>query len=202
MVIHGKERWIRVANRTAGNDLRHRLKTEIVDETYDAGRYRARRKVEQFGAYVERFLTDAPVRGLKPSTISGYRIRLHKRILPAFGEMVLSRITRARIKEWTVSLLDERLDFDTVKGYVLTLSAVLSQAVEDGLLSANPALRSGMFLKRPKMLTNQRDAFSPEQETAILTATRELFTTQPMLYPLTLTLFRTGIRVGELLGLC
>jgi hypothetical protein len=37
---------------------------------------------------------------------------------------------------------------NTVKGIARTLSAVLSQAVEDEKIAANPALRLGQYLRR------------------------------------------------------
>jgi ribosomal protein S20 len=47
-----------------------------------------------------------------------------------------------RIKAWAAGLLEMGLDFDTALNALLTLSAVLTEAVEDGLITHNPALRS------------------------------------------------------------
>jgi hypothetical protein len=47
------------------------------------------------------------------------------------------------VKAWVAKMADEGLDYDTTLGYLLTLSGVLTEAVEDGLIAVNPALHAG-----------------------------------------------------------
>jgi integrase len=95
--------------------------------------------------------------------------------------------------------LKRGLDFDTALNALLTLSAVLTEAVEDGLITHNPALRSGKLLKRPATIEESELAiFTPEEEGLLLETIRR---ERPLFYPMALTFFRTGLRAGEVLGL-
>lgn len=96
-------------------------------------------------------------------------------------------------------LVDEGLDYDTVSGYLLTLSAVLSEAIEDNLIPVNPALHAGKILKRPKKLEEgELEIFTSEEERNFLGTVKEH---RACFYPMALLFFRTGIRAGEVLGL-
>lgn len=152
-----------------------------------------------FKEYVTRWEAKQPMTGNKPTTIKTYHHRLEKRTLPAFGEQPIAAITRPQIKDWVASLVQEGLDYDTTAGYLLTLSGVLTEAVEDELIVVNPALHAGKIVKRPKTVEEQDlDIFTPEEEQTVLQAAKAF---PPMVYPIVLTFFRTGMRVGEVLGL-
>jgi len=90
------------------------------------------------------------------------------------------------------------LKIPTVRGIARTLSAVLSQAVEDEHLSANPALRLGKYLRRGDESKPQIDPFTRD-EAAILVSTASVHF--PEWHAWTLTAPRTGLRLGELLAL-
>ena len=57
-------------------------------------------------------------------------------------------MTRADCRALHRGVRGKGLKLNTVKGIVRTLSTVLSQAVEDEKLPANPALRIGRYLRR------------------------------------------------------
>jgi integrase len=154
-----------------------------------------------FKDYVAQWEANQPTKAHKPNTLKTYHHRLQKRIVPAFGELPVAAIKRTQIKAWVAALLWEGLDFDTAKGYLLTLSGVLTEAVEDGLIVINPALRAGKLLKRPKTVEeNDRDLdiFTLEEEQTLLQTAKA---DDSIIYPMVLTFFRTGMRVGEVLGL-
>jgi Phage integrase, N-terminal SAM-like domain len=52
-------------------------------------------------AFAQRYLAE---RGLRPTTVKGYRSLLATRILPMFGEMPLIEVTLSDIKIWRASL--------------------------------------------------------------------------------------------------
>ncbi len=152
-----------------------------------------------FRDYFVTWLKNQPARGKKHGTIKTYEWRLKKHALPTFGSLPLSEISRPKIKRWAAGLLDKGLDFDTALNVLLTLSAVLSEAVEDELIPQNPALRSGKLLKRPPTLEEGELAiFTPEEEYLLLETVRR---ERPHFYPMALVFFRTGLRAGEVLGL-
>src|SRR5437867_1334666 len=89
----------------------------------------------------------------------------------------------------------------SVRLIVATLRVILSAAVEDGLLPANPALRLGRLLRPTDPgggVEERPDPFTAgEIETLVAVCAREF----PEWYALILTLARTGLRIGEGLAL-
>lgn len=77
--------------------------------------------------------------GLKPKTIHGYQSLLRSRVVPAFGEAQLKRITPAAVRAWIAEMADEGLSPDRIRQARQLLSAMLDQAVNDGLIARNPA---------------------------------------------------------------
>jgi integrase len=177
------------------------LKAEDREGRYFPEKYKVKReeKSVRLVEYFETWLRNQPAKGKKPSTIAAYNHRGRKHILPHFGTLGLSELTRVKIKAWCAGLLETGLDFDTVQGCLLVLSGILSEAVEDGLIAVNPALHAGKIIKRPPTLGEEELAiFTPEEELAFLKAVREF---RPTFYPMALTFFRTGMRAGEVMGL-
>jgi len=80
---------------------------------------------------------------------------------------------------------------------VATISGVLSAAIEEGILTVNPAARPGKFLKvgdnRDKI-----DFLSAEDTDLLLKATAEHLS---RFHPFLMTALRTGMRQGELVAL-
>jgi integrase len=70
--------------------------------------------------------------------------------------------------------------------------------VEDGLLPANPALRLGRYYRRADQPKPEISPLTREEVALFLKAAREH---APREYPLFLCAVRTGLRLGELLGL-
>ena len=85
-----------------------------------------------------------------------------------------------------------------MRGIVRTLSTVLSQAVEDELLSANPALRMGKYLQRGDEPEPKVDPFTREEAEHVLAVALEHFSEW---HAWLLCGLRTGLRPGELLAL-
>jgi integrase len=86
----------------------------------------------------------------------------------------------------------------TVKGILRALSTVLSQAVEDELLMANPALRTGKYLRQGDEAKREIEPLARPEITHLLAVTKEHL---PRWHPLLLCALRTGLRQGELLAL-
>jgi integrase len=84
-----------------------------------------------------------------------------------------------------------------VRGHLDVLRACFSVAVEDRLITANPAARLGKFVTRSGE-NREIETFTQAELTTILeVAEREM----PDAYPIVLTLARTGLRIGEALTL-
>ena len=75
-----------------------------------------------------------------------------------------------------------------------TLITILNSAVEDGLISTNPAARWGRVVRAEQTEVEEVEAFTPEELTRLLDVTER---SDPDAYPFVLCLARTGLRVGE-----
>jgi len=134
----------------------------------------------------------------KPRTAETYRDYFRLHVLPEFGGLKVRMLHRARIKEWLVSKLKEGYAKGTIRLLTAALRAMLNEAVEDGIIVVNPALRLGKTLKvdgrEAKKGKPEPKAFDREQ------LSRYLASAHPRWYPYFLFLGRTGLRLGESLA--
>ncbi len=147
-------------------------------------------------AYAETFL-ERIEQTRKHTTHRDYRKIFDRYVFPVFRGQDLQQITREKVKAFAVGCLQRGLSAKTVQNIIRTLSSLFSHAIEDNLITANPALRPGKFL--PKI--SKRRSINPltrEELALFLTYTK---TMAPTLYPAFLCAARTGLRQGELLAL-
>jgi integrase len=79
-----------------------------------------------------------------------------------------------------------------------TLVAVLNSAVDDGLISSNPALRWGRVVRSEQTQVEEIELFTPEELTRLLEVIERDY---HYAYPFILCLARTGLRLGEAMAL-
>ena len=156
----GRTTWYRCDSKSQATALYGRLKADIREGRYFPDKIKAHHSEPVpilFRDYVKTWLESQPLKGKKISTIETYRHRLSKHILPAFSTVRLAEIGRPKIKTWVAGLVASGLDYDSASGMLLTLSAVLTEAVEDEVIEVNPALRAGKILKRPNVLVDRNN---------------------------------------------
>jgi len=78
---------------------------------------------------------------IKDKTRHGYRGLLTARILPTFGSARVAAINRAMVGGWVQSMSQEGLSPSRIRQAHQCLSAILEQAVDDGIIGRNPARR-------------------------------------------------------------
>lgn len=169
------------------------------------------------GLYAESWLEGCEARGLKHTTYRAYKVILGKYLKPAFGDKYLSEIDRKIVREFAMtkretvirrntgkkpepripSKAPRTTSARTVQHILCCLSAIFNQAIEDGLVQHNPALKPGKILKA-KGKAEDVNPFTREEEAAFLNAVAEHC---PTYAPLFLTLLRTGCRLGEAIAL-
>ena len=135
---------------------------------------------------------------LKASTVEFYTENMDRYILPALGARPLRDIGRADCRDLIVRARARGLKLNTVRGIARTLSSMLSQAVEDEKIPANPALRMGRHLRRGDEPKLEIQPFTREEASHLVETARVSF---PRWHPWVLCALRTGLRHGELLGL-
>ncbi len=134
---------------------------------------------------------------LKASTVKFYGDNLTRHVLPLLGARIVGSITRADCRLLIGASREKGLKLATVKGIARTLSSLLSQAVEDDKLPANPALRMGRYLRRGDEAKPVIQPLTREEATHLVATAAAQY---PRWHPWILCALRTGLRSGELLA--
>jgi len=135
---------------------------------------------------------------VKPSTLTSYEYALRVHILPDLGKHQLGKLTREAIKAFLGKKNEAGLSRDTVRVLHATLRALLEEAVESGIVPVNVARRAGKFVKG-KADRGEKIQFFSRDELALFLETAK--SEALAYYPLFLCLARTGLRIGEAIGL-
>jgi integrase len=151
-----------------------------------------------------------PEHGLKFTTWRDYNGCLKRRLIPALGNRLLASIKRRDIRTLESALHGEGLSDANIKKHRRVLSSILTEAVEDELIAANPALGARRRRRsKQKQVKRRQDPFSRNElaalfETAEVHATeRNGKTARPFrtFVPFLLCLAHTGMRLGEAIAL-
>ena len=147
--------------------------------------------------YAAGFLTGKET-SVKTNTLDYYRRNLKNHILPALGRLGLKSLDVPRLKKWKVDMLAAGHGVHVVRAAMCTLSVVLGEAVNDGILTENPLTR----VERPRIPKNpaqpgRREIVWDENDlSGFLIAAQG-----HRLYNLFYLLAATGMRRGEALAL-
>ena len=195
----GKEpAWNR---KKAETELRRRL----VDVERDG--YRAPDK-QTFAAFAERWLTEyLPGRGLKVTTLDGYRQTLNRHLLPHFGAILLHELEHQPelIDRYITTKTRAGLSPKTITNHLLLLQVMLKRAVRWRLIARNPVHDTD----RPRVAQPERNILSAAEIARLWTAytilEREADEAERdwwhVARTLTFTALGTAMRRGELLAL-
>jgi integrase len=149
---------------------------------------------ETFQEFAERWYKGHVQVMLKIGTRMAYGALL-KNLYADFGNKPIGDITRADVREFCLSKIQEGLAPATVGMMKSVLCAILNVAVEDELIDRNPAARAGKFIPKAEQ---SRPFLSPEAAQALLGTARE---TDPEFHPVFLMMLRAGLRIGEVRAL-
>ena len=163
-----------------------------------------------FGPYAESWVEGCDARGLKHTTHRAYKMILETHLKPAFGHKHLIEIDRKAVRAFALEKRDtlitrttkqsqapRKTSARTVQHILCCLSSIFNQAIEDGLVQHNPALKPGKILKI-KATAEDVNPFSREEEAVFLHAVQAGWSAY---YPFFLFLLRTGCRLGEAIAL-
>lgn len=152
--------------------------------------------VPTFGEYAKTWRDVVIPATCKRSTVRTYRATLKKYVLPAFGKRSVNEIKKADIKAFLMDWANRGCSRSLVAKMRNILAGVLTLAVDAEVIPVNPAHRLGKIarLKQPKRI----EPLTRDELSHLLATFRTYF---PSGYALALTLARTGLRLGEALGL-
>jgi integrase len=151
----------------------------------------------RFSEYADMWITITVPATCKRSTASDYQGLLKNHILPVFGAKPVDEINRHMVKQFLLKKVNEGFAASTVTHMKNAISGILNLAVDDDTIPANPAHRIGKVFKTQK-ISPVLDPLSREELSKLLKIFQKYY---PDSHPLVLTLARTGIRLGEALGL-
>jgi integrase len=130
-------------------------------------------------------------------TYRTYEWALRTYVLPTLGERRLDTIGRGDIRRFVDELYRKGvLRKSTLRLVVQVLRGLLSYAVEEELIVANPARHPGKLVRMPKRAI--RPALAGDAQRRFLLSVHQL---APHMYVLFLFLCRTGCRLGEAIGM-
>lgn len=184
--VNNKQRWKRVGrDRREAQAILHKITNELVMGTYFETR------PMRFAELTEKFLTTHGSTRLKPASAEYYRHRINA-LLPTFGDMQLTEITRERIDQFAAAQAAEgKVSPATINKNIGALRRLLNLAVEWGYLPKNPT----EGIKNLREEHKEMDFLTPEEIQLLLKHADEPYRS------LFLTAVTTGMRRGELLSL-
>lgn len=209
VICHKKKRkYVRVGSKDAAKAVARK-----VDERLASGALNMDApEVPTFKDYAEKWYKGHVCTNLKASSQRGARTLLDKRLLPAFGGKPLDAITREDIRTFCAGAMEtgrlkmkkaedgtavKTLARASVMGVAWTLSAIFNMAIEDGILSANPAQRPRRYIKAGDR-KKEIQVLTLEEGKALLAAAKQHYA---RFYPLLAAALFTGMRQGELIAL-
>jgi len=129
---------------------------------------------------------------LRPGAHDNYTWYCGKYIIPAIGQIQLSRVTGEHVQRLLANRLSEGLAPSTVRYIHAVLRNALNEAVALGIVPRNVAL----MVKKPRGRRIEMRCWDPQQARIFLDAARN-----DRLYTLYVVALSTGLREGELLAL-
>ena len=144
------------------------------------------------GAFLTSWLHDSVKGSVKPITHDSYQRLVNKHVIPAIGNVKLSKLSPAHLQGFYRSKLDGGLSPRTVQYVHVVLHRALKQALRWGYVTRNVS----EAVDPPKVPKKEFTPLSPEQARAFLQAARG-----DRLEALYVLAVHTGMRQGELLAL-
>ena len=146
-----------------------------------------------FGSFVDLYLEDMGKR-IRENTLRSKKYILDLKILPYFKKRKIAEITAADIRMWQNDISKNGYSQTYLKTINHQLAAIFNYAVRYYNLRGNPCSQAGPM---GKSNADEMEVWSIEEFNLFLEAVEN----KPLSYYAFLTLFWTGLRVGELLAL-
>src|SRR5574337_1526779 len=146
----------------------------------------------------------------RPSTYQSYRRLLRDYAFPRFGMKPLPDVTREDVKGAIADMRSKGLSKSTIRFAICPIREMFNHAIDDGAKLTNPAARMGRFLKDktdrrvkivPLTASEVQRLLEAAQAIDQGRADHPMKEVSPSYYLFLLTAVRTGLRLGELIGL-
>jgi integrase len=151
-----------------------------------------------FQDYASQWLATHANQACKFSTARIYETNLRLHVYPVIGTKPVPDMSRIDCRALITACREKKLSAKSIANISRTVSSVLTQAVEDGILAANPAFRLGRYYRYDGNPKAEIRPLTRDEAALFLSAAHEYAAAE---CPLFLCALRTGMRLGELLGL-
>ncbi len=193
----GKRRSKRIGDKKAARAFAQKARQKLAAE--DVGWIDDTRQIPLFEQYAQQWLEHyiRPLR--RETTYCRYKDILHTKVCPVIGKKALDQIRRSELRSFLFGLYEKGYSRSTIALVKDVISGPFNYAIDDELISTNPTagLLKRMEIKRDK--TIHCEPFTQDEVAFFLQVCRQRY---PAWHPFFLCAFRTGMRLGELLGLC
>jgi integrase len=178
------------------NEVAKKLEAKLVLGDFDITEEKP--SFPTYGEYAKLWLETQVKPFRKPTTYERYDGLHRDYILPRFKNVRIDEIKRKDVRSFLVDLLQTKLSKKSVELVKDALSGPFTMALDEELIAANPCIGVLKRVGGGKDRGVSYDVFDRNELSLFLeTAQRH----EPAFHPLFLTLFRTGLRLGEALAL-
>jgi integrase len=150
-----------------------------------------------FKAYANRWIEELEMQSLSLSTRTSYRYHAEKHLIPFFGDMLLDEIGYPQLKAFVLEQT-KKYRRDTVRLDIATMRLIFGEACREGVVERSPVTSLGKFIGGASKRKEKVDPFSLKE---LHQLEAKVLEKHPAYYEFVLMMARTGVRIGEALGL-
>lgn len=193
---NGKRTSRKIGDRRTAVAVAHKIEAKMALGEFGFDKDQA---VPTFKDFADSWINTTVPATCKESTQRDYQDLLRLHVFPVFKELPITEITRGKIKDFLLSKLNDGYSPNTVCHMKDTVSGVLTKALDDEVIAANPAL--GLKMKNALSRKDTAGHVNALDADELKTLLGSVLKHYPRHYTLFLLLARTGLRIGEALAL-
>jgi integrase len=165
----------------------------------DIGALQTKRKIPIFDEAFQIWLSDYIQLTKRKTTHTRYKSLYQNHIKSQIGKVPVNKLKRSHIRNALLNIYKKGLSKSTVSTAKNVISGVIEYVIDDELIKSNPSL--GVLRKLGLDDRNRQKTIQPmtSDEVSLFLNTCKKY--ERKWYPLFLSAFRTGMRLGEILGL-
>jgi len=175
----------------------HKIEAKLVLGEIPLDKEKEKTNYPAFEEYAAKWIGVIVPATCKPSTLGDYKGILNNHVLPVMGKKSVNGISRLMVKNILMKKVNEGFANSTVVHIKNAISGVLNLAMDDEVISVNPAHNVGKIFKKQE----SKLIIEPYTQEELKTLLDTMMLHFKKHYSMFLTMARTGIRYGECLGL-
>ncbi len=150
-----------------------------------------------FKQFAEQWLNEYIYQFRRPKTYSRYNGNLEKHVYPVIGFKQLSMIKRSDVRSLLMGMYKKKFSAAQIESVKSVISGVYEYAKHKELVEVNPTEGATKYLDLSRAKKEKVEPFTQDERDHFLETCKAYF---PEVYAFFFCAFRTGMRLGELLG--